>query len=164
MSPLIRGLTVLLWLLPAGFGGYAIAARSWAMGLVFLLLLSLYGAVWIGCRPSGFAVSSQDVAIVFPIWTRRIPLSDVASVRTISPTDIKRDLGWTVRIGVGGLWGGFGWLWTQRQGWVEFYISRLDGFIAIERHTGNTLLITPQRPRQMVATLQTLHPDALARQ
>ncbi|WP_156820027.1 hypothetical protein [Synechococcus sp. PCC 7336] len=58
MSPLIRGLTVLLWLLPLGFGGYAIAARSWPSGLLFLFLFSLYGAVWIGCRPSGFAVSS----------------------------------------------------------------------------------------------------------
>jgi hypothetical protein len=32
-----------------------------------------------------------------------------------------------LRIGVGGLWGVFGWLWTRR-GLVEVYVSRTDGW------------------------------------
>lgn len=56
-----------------------------------------------------------------------------------------------MRVGVGGLWGGFGWLWTQRQGALEFYISRSTGLVLLERPAGRSLLITPDRPAEFVA-------------
>lgn len=39
---------------------------------------------------------------------------------------------------------------------VEFYISRLDGFVLIERSTGMPLLLTPQQPEQMVEQIHRL--------
>jgi hypothetical protein len=53
-----------------------------------------------------------------------------------------------MRIGVGGLWGGFGWLWTAKKGFLEFYISRAEGLILIELRQGNPLLITPENPER----------------
>lgn len=48
-----------------------------------------------------------------------------------------------MRIGIGGLWGGFGWLWPGR-GLVNFYVSRSDGLVLIERMSARPLLITPE--------------------
>ena len=57
------------------------------------------------------------------------------------------------RIGVGGLWGGFGWLWTRGRGMVEFYVSRTDGLVIVERRGGRALLFTPQDPEEFVDAL-----------
>jgi hypothetical protein len=58
-----------------------------------------------------------------------------------------------MRVGAGGLWGGFGWLWTQRRGIVQMYISRTDGFVWIERIGDRPWLITPDEPEKFVRAL-----------
>ena len=156
MSPLIRWLTIALWLLPLCLGGFALIANEWTTGIVSLLLMAIYGVVWIGCRPAYFEVSRSHLEIKFPGWRRRIPIADVSGLRIISQATFRREAGWAMRIGAGGLWGGFGWLWTSRRGLLEFYISRLDGMVWIERVTGCSLLITPENAEQMVETIQGL--------
>ena len=154
MSPLIRGFTIALWVLPVFLGISALVSREGFLGVIAFLLLVLYGSVWLGCRPSRFVVTSNYLKIVFPIWQRKIPLQDVSSIRLIDRNTFQREFGWAVRIGVGGLWGGFGWLWTSRCGFLEFYISQINEFVLIERLTGKSLLITPSHPQQLVATVQ----------
>ena len=153
MSPLIKGLTIALWLLPLFFGTLTLEEREWVMLIIFLILITLYGAVWLWCRPSRFVVSDNYIEIVFPGWRRPIPMQDVSGVRIISKETFGIEFGWAVRIGVGGLWGGFGWLWTYRGGFLEFYISQLDEFVLISRLKGNSLLITPVNPYQLVETV-----------
>ena len=58
-----------------------------------------------------------------------------------------------MRVGGGALWGGFGWLWTQRRGIVQMYISRTDGFVWIERVGDRPWLITPAQPAAFVRAL-----------
>lgn len=150
MSPLIRWLTIGLWLLPLGFvlGGLLSGqVLSWAIA-VFLLIL--YGAVWLGCRPSQFVLSETSLEIQFPLWRRRIPLRTVTNIRRIDKDEFYQQFGLALRVGVGGLWGGFGWLWTARGGWLEFYISRSDRFVLVERSKGNSLLITPHDPEGLL--------------
>jgi hypothetical protein len=154
MSPLIRGLTIALWLLPIALGLWALVSREQVAFLTFLFLLVLYGEIWIACRPSHFVVSRGNLEIVFPIWRRRIPMQGVQQIRIISQEMFRQEFGWAMRIGVGGLWGGFGWLWTSQRGLLEFYISRVDDLVLIERLTGNSLLITPENPRQFVEVFQ----------
>lgn len=154
MSPLIRGLTISLWLLPPLLGIVALMTHSWPLGIFFLLLLALYGAIWVWCRPSRFLVSHNYLEIVFPGWRRRIRLLDISNARFISKEAFQQEFGWAVRIGVGGLWGGFGWLWTSRRGLLEFYISQLDEFVLIERQTGQSLLITPKHSDSFLETVQ----------
>ena len=154
MSPLIRGLTVALWLLPLIFAIIALFERSGIAFIIFLGLITLYGAVWLWCRPSHFVVARNYLEIVFPGWRRKIALQDISSIRRISKDAFQQEFGWAMRIGVGGLWGGFGWLWTSRRGFLEFYISQLDHFVLIERLTGNSLLITPLNPERLLDTVR----------
>jgi len=56
-------------------------------------------------------------------------------VRILDKPDVKKELGSALRIGVGGLFGGFGLLWTSRRGLIRFYIARLDNFVMIDRPT-----------------------------
>ena len=154
MSPLIRWLTLALWALPICLGGFALMANDWITGIVSLLLIAIFGSVWIWFRPTYFSVARNSVEIIFPGWRRRIPISDVSGVRLISQETFRREAGWAMRIGAGGLWGGFGWLWTSRRGLLEFYVSRFDSMVFIERETGYSLLITPDNAEQMVETLQ----------
>jgi hypothetical protein len=77
----------------------------------------------------------------------------VAGARVLSGREFRDRVGFAMRIGAGGLWGGFGWLWTSRRGIVEFYVSRLDGYVLLERCSGRPLLFTPADPEGMVEAL-----------
>ncbi len=151
MSPLIRGLTAILLLLPAGLGAAAISSGRSVLLVPVALLVGLYLAVWMLARPRWFRVSPGRIDVGFPAWTRVVP--DVARARTLSTDDLRLRFGWAMRIGVGGLWGGFGWLWTSKEGMVEFYVSRTDGLALVERRDGRSLLITPADPEGLVAAV-----------
>jgi hypothetical protein len=60
-----------------------------------------------------------------------------------------------MRVGAGGLWGGFGWFWTTRRGLVRMYVSRIDHFVWIERGPAQPWLITPDHPDAFVRALST---------
>ena len=153
MSPAIRWLTLALWLLPALFGVLALASRFPMGWFPCAVLLALYAAVWLACRPKGFEVSGAGLDVVFPTWTRSLPASGLRRARRISSAAFREEFGWAIRIGVGGLWGGFGWLWTSRGGMLELYVSRLDGLLLVERQPGRPLLITPADPDRMLQAL-----------
>lgn len=150
MSPLIRWLTVGLWLLPVGFGVAAFRGAG-ALALPAVLLVLLYGAVWALARPRQFEAAPGRLDVVFPAWRRSAP--DVASARLMTAREFRETFGSALRIGVGGLWGGFGWLWTSRRGLIEFYTSRTDGLVLIERRDGRPILATPDDPGGLVSTL-----------
>ena len=151
MSPLIRGFTIVVLFIPLVLLGGALLGRQGTIGGVAVALMVMFGAIWIWCRPTRFGFSGSHLVIMFPGWRRRIPLTDVSGFRTISATAFHQEFGWPLRIGVGGLWGGFGWLWTSRRGLIEFYVSRAQGLVLVDRTVGKTLLITPQIPQQLVA-------------
>jgi hypothetical protein len=157
MARAFRWLTIVLLALPVLF--LVLALRGELPFLVFAALLAVYAGVYFFWRPSRFEVSPHGLDIVFPTWRRRLPARSLAAAREFTLADFRRDFGWGLRIGVGGLWGGFGWLWT-RKGLVEFYISRADQFVLVERRAGRPLLITPERPPDMVRTLRLTVPGA----
>lgn len=154
MSPVIKGTTLVVLALPPIFGVWALVTRDPVPGSLFLFLIALYGVVWLGCRPSCFVIASRYLEIMFPIWRRRISIADIARIRLIDREAFSQEFGWAIRIGVGGLWGGFGWLWTTKQGLIEFYISRLDAFVLIERSHGKKLMITPENPDRFIEVTQ----------
>jgi hypothetical protein len=151
MSTAIRWLTVALYGVPALF--LVLAWRGELPFGVFYGVLGLYLAIYVFCRPTRFDVSGGGLDVVFPGWRRRLEARTLAGAREFTLADFRREFRWGLRIGIGGLWGGFGWLWT-RQGLVEFYISRADGFVLVERREGRTLLITPERPAALVEALR----------
>jgi hypothetical protein len=157
MSPSILALTAALLPLPALFQALGLGSQGPRAPLLAagLLLAALYLGVWLGARPSRFEVSSAGLRLVFPIRSRSIGRADIASAIVVDAREFRDRFGWAARIGVGGLWGGFGWLWTSRRGLLEFYVSRTDGLVVVERRAGRPLLITPRDPAEFVHALGT---------
>jgi hypothetical protein len=91
--------------------------------------------------------------VIWPLKRREIPREDISNVRLIHGQELRREIGWGLRVGAGGLWGGFGWLWTKRRGIVQMYISCTDRFVWIERANSRPWLITPEQPEAFVRAL-----------
>ncbi|MGR9108457.1 MAG: PH domain-containing protein [Gammaproteobacteria bacterium] len=152
MSTGILVLTVLLMLVPLALFLLAIT-KALAFLWVFLLVGTVYAWVWLLFRPTAFVVHPNRLEIVWPMKRRKISLSSIQAVRLIDATALKREIGWGIRIGAGGLWGGFGWLWTRRRGIVQMYLSRTNDLVWIERGKERSWLITPERAEEFVRQL-----------
>jgi hypothetical protein len=118
-----------------------------------MLVLLIYAWVWARFRPTAFVVHPDRLEVIWPLKRRRIPRGEISSVRVVDRRVLRQDVGWGMRVGAGGLWGGFGWLWTSRRGIVQMYVSRLDRFVWIERGRERPWLITPERPEEFVRSL-----------
>ena len=113
MCPLIRRLTLVMATLPAVFL-VAGTVGSRALFVPAMLVLLIYGWVWARFRPTAFVVHPDSLEVIWPLKRRRIPRAEVSSVRVMDQQEFRREVGWGMRVGAGGLWGGFGWLWTSR--------------------------------------------------
>lgn len=155
MSTLFRVLTLVFvpvpfFMLAAGLHyGRVLAVLAPTAG--FMLLI--YGFVYFYMRPTRFVLDAHELTIVFPL--RKISIARTA----VSRAEV---LGWKafvsryprpIRVGAGGLWGGFGALLT-RSGKVQFYISRQERMVLLELDGRNPLLITPDNPAALVAALR----------
>lgn len=152
MSPFIRWLTVALFILPVAFiaSGLLGSAPLLAPGL---LMVVLYTWVWLWMRPRGFVVRQDEIEVVWPLRRRRIARTSITQAQRMDRRALRALTGAAARVGVGGLWGGFGWLWTQRRGIVQMYVSRSDGLVWIERGAERPWLITPTSPEAFVRAL-----------
>ena len=118
-----------------------------------ILLVAIYSWVWLRFRPIQFVVRQDALEVVWPLKRRQISLDSIADVRIVNSRDLTPQVGWGIRVGAGGLWGGFGWLWTQRRGIVQMYISRINDLVWIDRKAGRPWLISPERPQEFVQAL-----------
>lgn len=154
MCPVMLRLTVaMLALLVACLIAAALGAR--ALWVPAVLLILIYGWVWTRFRPTAFVVRPDVLEVIWPLKRRPIRRDQISAVRLIDREELRRQVGWGMRVGAGGLWGGFGWLWTSRRGIVQMYVSRLDRFVWIERGNERPWLITPDRPEAFVSALTT---------
>ncbi|MGI9431002.1 MAG: PH domain-containing protein [Myxococcota bacterium] len=155
MSRSIVVLTAVAWGVPVLFAAMAAAGIAAAgMLAVGLAVAALYVAVWLWWRPASFAVSGPGLELQFPGRRSLVEARELTGVRRLEAPEFKSEFGFALRVGVGGLWGGFGWLWTRLGGWVEFYISRTDGFVLVERRDGMPLLLTPEDPEGFAEALR----------
>lgn len=148
---------MLLLLLPPGFvvGGALTPGAGFLAGVGVLVAL-LYVLVWCYYRPSRFELGYDGLRLSWPWRERTIPLGRLAGAEILDRRELRSRLGFAARVGVGGLWGGFGLLWTSRAGWLDFYISRVDGAVLVHVVDGHDLLITPERPAEFVERLESL--------
>ncbi len=154
MSPFIVVLTGIVLAVPGALGLAAVWSGQPAMLGVAGAVAGLCATVWLWARPNRFEVSAGGLAVVWPLRRRFIPRDRIAAVRLVDRSDLRREMGWGARVGVGGVWGQFGWAWTARRGWVDTYISRLDGFVWVDLREGRPLLITPMNPEGVLRALQ----------
>lgn len=152
MSPLIRVLTIILLALPLAFVGTVLLGND-ELAVPAALLIIIYAWVWLRFRPSEFVVEQNRLVVIWRLKRRFISRADIKDVRLVDRQELKREIGWGMRIGAGGLWGGFGCLWTTKRGLVQMYVSRTDWFVWIERANGRPWLITPERPEAFVRAL-----------
>ena len=118
-----------------------------------LLVLAIDAWVWLRFRPSRFTVQGSGLEVIWPLKCRHIPRESIVSARVVGRQELKKEIRWGLRVGAGGIWGGFGWLWTRRRGVVQMYISRTDVFVWIERVGGRPWLLTPEEPGEFVRAL-----------
>lgn len=152
MSRLILVLTAGLLALPIVLLAN-VASGKRALAAPALVVVAVYAWVWLRFRPSRFVVRPDVLEVVWPLKRRRIPRRDISDLRLLDGEGLRREIGWGLRVGAGGLWGGFGWLWTRRRGIVQMYVSRTEGFVWIERTSGRPWLVTPERPEAFVRAL-----------
>mmetsp|Transcript_13584 Transcript_13584/g.29898 ORF Transcript_13584/g.29898 Transcript_13584/m.29898 type:complete len:177 (-) Transcript_13584:201-731(-) len=143
MSPAIRALTALVTAIPV-FTFILALTRKEPLPLIGLSssIVAVYVLSWVYIRPSGLMLTTETLALKFPGRKLQIPITDIREVRLLSAQQAKDELGIAVRIGLGGLWGVFGWLWTSRRGTLDVYITRLDDYMLIERRVGRPMLLT----------------------
>jgi len=155
MSRDLRALTGGLFVLPVVFCVAAAAAPSpagAALVSVCAFMLLVYASVWFVWRPSRFTIDGEHLRIVWPLRSRAIARRDVVGVRIVDRSEFRRDFGWGVRIGAGGLWGGFGLLKTRRTTF-SMWISRTDRVVLVELRGARPLLVTPEQPERFVTML-----------
>lgn len=152
MDFLVRVLTIVLLVLPPLFFASALLGNRPLLALA-VLLVAIYVWIWLWFRPTRFVVRPQGLEIIWPGRRRKIPRDDITAVRLMDKRELRREVGWAMRVGAGGLWGGFGWLWTQKRGVVRMYISRTAGFVWIECRADRPWLLTPERPEDFARAL-----------
>ncbi len=152
MSPVILIVTLVLLTLPVGFFVAALAGARFHAAPCFIVT-AIYVWIWLRFRPTRFVVHERSLEVVWPLKRREIPRCSISEVRLLNRDALRKEIGWGMRVGAGGLWGGFGWLWTKHRGIVQMYISRTDGFVWIDRKDGRPWLITPEQPDSFVRAL-----------
>ncbi len=152
MSPLMLALTLLFLVVPPLVLVGALFVRHELLAAA-LLVLAIDAWVWLRFRPSRFTVQGSGLEVIWPLKCRHLPRESIVSARVIDRQELKREIGWGMRVGAGGIWGAFGWLWTTRRGVVQMYISRTDAFVWIERAGDRPWLLTPEEPEQFVRAL-----------
>jgi hypothetical protein len=125
-----------------------------------LLVALLYAAIWLFWRPTRFEVDRAGLRILWPLRVRSISTHEIVDAVSLSREAFRREFSWGLRVGAGGLWGGFGWVYT-RKGWVGLYVSRTDRFVLLRLRTLRPLLLTPDRDEGFVAALRAVNRGVL---
>jgi hypothetical protein len=156
MSPVILILTLVLLLPPIPFFVAAFTHhRLFVLPALVLLFIDAWTYLWF--RPTVFIVGPTDIEVIWPLRRRRIRRDTITRVRRLDRQALRRETGRAMRVGAGGLWGGFGWLWTTHRGLIRMYVSRIDNFIWIDRGHEQSWLITPEQPDVFVHALSGSH-------
>jgi len=122
----------------------------WPAGALLLALIALVYLLW---RPSAFVVDGGALTIMYPLRTRKYALDELTAAQPIDSKAFRSRFRYGLRVGVGGLFGGFGWLKVSG-GWVEMDISRVNDMVLLEWKDRSPLLVTPQRPDDFIATVR----------
>lgn len=152
------GLRVLTWIalsVPALLLYFALKAPPPA-GTVLLgttaFVAVIYASVWLMWRPTRFDVDADALRVVWPLRARIIDRAKIVGARVVTASEFRRDYGYGIRIGAGGLWGGFGLL-KMKAATFSMWISRTDWFVIVVLRDARPLLLTPEEPERFVASI-----------
>jgi hypothetical protein len=154
MSPLILVFTAVALGLPVLLGVVAMGNNPAAtvLRVTVLFLVLIYAWVWLWMRPNRFELSPDSFDVVWPLRRRSIARDNVLHAEMITLAEFKRRYGFSMRIGVGGLWGQFGYSYT-REGLVDTYFSTMGPWLLLQVRGGRPLMISPEDPQQAMRAL-----------
>jgi hypothetical protein len=158
LAPMSRRLRVLTWgLLVVPLVLLATAAASPPRAqvgpvAVSALVVLVYASVWLVWRPRRFEIDATTLRIVWPVRSRTIVRTAVVAARVVTGPEFRREYGLGMRIGAGGLFGGFGLL-KMRTTTFSMWIARTDPLVIVELRDARPLLVTPEDPDRFVAML-----------
>ena len=163
MNRPIRIMTFLLLLLLAVIAGgagvsAAMSPDAWVGIPVVAFIVLIVAGVYVFARPTAFVITATQLLILFPGRKREIPLADITGVELLDKDALKG----TIRLfGAGGLWGGFGLMWSRRIGTFDAYVSTWDGLVRLDRRAARPLIITPADAQAFAAKIrETITPQA----
>lgn len=133
-----------LCLLFSGLACYLPKMSVPALGLILMAV-----GVWGWFRPAGFEVDEENLEIVWPWHRRRIPRAQIVKAWRLDWSHLRP----MIRLGVGGLFGMFGWFFRPRKGWVEAYVTSRMDLVLLEADAGQRLLLSPQDAEAFLAGL-----------
>jgi hypothetical protein len=155
MNALIWVTTAIVLALPPVFAVVAVDTPPPVQAILLVtaaVLVAMYGVVYLWFRPREFVVGPDGLDLVWPMRQRRIPRSAIVGVRVVDWRELTRELGYVMRFGAGGLWGGFGLALTAK-GKLELWVSRTDRIVWIQCEGRRSLLITPSDPERFARAL-----------
>jgi len=124
-----------------------------AVWCALLVSIIMPFVVWIWSRPTAFAVHGGELEIIWPARRRTVPLRGLRSVEIVERSDFRNRYGRARRVGVGGLWGGFGSAIIKDETF-HLYASRSDRFVLLRPAEGNAWLLTPAQAEQFVEAVK----------
>lgn len=155
LAPQSKGLlalTTIIFPIPLAMLVAAGALRWAPLAGPAIAMLAIWAFIWLWMRPRRFAVTDAGLRIEWPLRSELIPLDGIRSVERLDGATFRQRYGLGMRIGAGGLWGGFG-LYKTASVTFRFYVSRLDDLVVIQTD-GRPLMITPARPEALVQALR----------
>ena len=130
---------------------FTVGQGIWRISLVVVAsFIALCAVIWLYLRPSRYEVDDGGVTIHWHLRRLVVPRAEITSVSTIDRQVLRRDFGWSARVGVGGVFGTFGLLWTSKRGWMSAYATTTTGWGLIERRDARPILISPERADDFV--------------
>jgi hypothetical protein len=126
--------------------------RTTFVGTAAMVVVGAAG-VWFFYKPTAFELEDDALVLRFPLRTIAIPRSDIASARVLSRSELRETLGFAMRVGVGGLFGVFGWLWSTKRSWVQIYVTSTGGWVLVERRAGRPLLLSAKEGAAFAAAV-----------
>jgi hypothetical protein len=159
-GPLVLSTVFLLAvILATAIAGFSTAAHVQMRGLAAGIAAAAGGtaiATW-ALAPRGFEIGGGTLRILRNGWTATaIPLSHVRSAAIVAPGALR---GASPLVGVGGLFGSYGYCRSPALGPIRIDATRGDGLVLV-RTARSSHVLTPDRPGEFVEALLAAAPDA----
>lgn len=116
------------------------------------LIVFIYSVIWFRMRPKSFVIDDENLTIEWPVGKKSWKRSEISSVEYMPREKFKETYGFGIRVGAGGLWGGFGRYQTTDTTF-RMFVSRIDGFVIVNFREGRPLMITPENPESFMKSV-----------